>query len=118
MKALLSAFEWLRGGGAAYFPELKHGALAALASREAEVIALLSSPDRTARVGALGALSELRTRAALEALVDALEDPRLRAQARGMLSRIAGRDLGAASGNWLPWIAALKTSSETYRGNT
>jgi hypothetical protein len=104
LAALVEAHERMRGAEGTLLPEVRKKVALALREREDEVLGLLldARPDGPQRL--LRTLADLRTPAALAAVVESLERPALRALARQLLARVAGRDLGPEPARWQRWL--------------
>jgi hypothetical protein len=105
LAALVEAHERMRGPEGELLPEIRARVALAVRAREDEVLGLLLDAVPSQQPCLLRTLAELRTPAALQAMVEALEWPALRPVARQLLARIAGKDLGAEPARWQRWLS-------------
>jgi hypothetical protein len=105
IEALLGAADALRGPSGLLLPQFKKTVKTALREREEEVARYLRDAPLARRHLAFAALAEIGSESALATLVQAMEEPALRATARNYLIPIARKDLGPRPEAWSRWLA-------------
>jgi len=121
IRTLLSIDARLASGTHVWLPAHASNVETALRRRSAEAVRLLVEETlqrgRAAKraIAALGRLARLDCPDAVQALVEALERPAVRATARRSLARAVGSDLGPRAAAWQLWLREWRESTAPGR---